>query len=199
LETFNGYPGDPSQWIDSMGLHGIVDKAVASHLRAPAIIVSPTIEFPPGVDTECVDGTGTYPRVETWVSRDIPDWVLHTFRAEPDRDTWATIGLSAGGWCAALATMRHPRQYVAAIVLGDLPLGPDLLPVIGETARGRPRTAVRSSVDPHPRGTSARYPARPTATRHCMARRQSAGIRARSLLSGALPTQWTLQIMRSAK
>jgi hypothetical protein len=85
---------------------------------APAIIVSPTIEFPPGVDTECVDGPGTYPRVETWVTRDIPAWVLRTFRAEPDRDAWATIGLSAGGWCAALATMRHPRQYAAAIILG---------------------------------------------------------------------------------
>jgi S-formylglutathione hydrolase FrmB len=118
LETFNGYPGDPSQWIDSMGLNGQVDKAVAHHLMAPAIIVSPLIEFPPGVDTECVNGTGSDPRVETWVTRDIPDWVLRTFRALPDRGAWATIGLSAGGWCAAMAAMLHPEQYAAAIVLG---------------------------------------------------------------------------------
>lgn len=118
LETFNGYPGDPSQWIDSLGLNGVVDKAVASHLMSPTIIVSPVIEFPPGVDTECVNGPGTYPKVETWVTRDIPDWVLRTFRAQPERGAWATIGLSAGGWCAAMATMLHPEQYAAAIVLG---------------------------------------------------------------------------------
>lgn len=118
LETFNGYPGDPSQWIDGMSLNATVDKAVANHLLAPTIIVSPTIEFPPGVDTECVDGTGSYPRVETWITRDVPDWVLRTFRVQPDRGAWATIGLSAGAWCAAMATMLHPEQYAAAVVLG---------------------------------------------------------------------------------
>jgi enterochelin esterase-like enzyme len=118
LETFNGYPGDPSQWLDSLGLNGVVDRAVANHLMSPAIIVSPVIEFPPGVDTECVNGPGSDPKVETWVTRDIPDWVLRTFRAEPERSAWATIGLSAGAWCAAMATMLHPQQYAAAIVLG---------------------------------------------------------------------------------
>jgi len=118
LETFNGYPGDPSQWVDSMGLSGVVDRAVASHLMSPAIIVSPVIEFPAGVDTECVDGIGSDPRVETWVTRDVPDWVLRTFRVQPDRGAWATIGLSAGAWCAAMATMLHPQQYAAAVVLG---------------------------------------------------------------------------------
>jgi S-formylglutathione hydrolase FrmB len=118
LETFNGYPGDPSQWLDSMGLNSLVDKSAANHVMAPAIIVSPTIEFPPGVDTECVDGTGRYPQVETWITRDVPDWVRHTFRVQPNRGGWATIGLSAGAWCAALATMLHPQQYAAAVVLG---------------------------------------------------------------------------------
>jgi len=44
-----------------------------------------------------------------------PYWVTHTFRVRTDRAPWAVIGLSAGGWCAA---MVHPAQYSAAIVLG---------------------------------------------------------------------------------
>ena len=124
LETFYGYPGDPSQWIDIMGLNGVVDKAAASHVMSPAIIVSPALEFPPGLDTECVDGTGSDPRVETWATRDVPDWVLRTFRVEPERSAWATIGMSAGAWCAAMATMLHPQQYAAAIVLGGY-FGPE--------------------------------------------------------------------------
>ncbi|HKF34078.1 MAG TPA: alpha/beta hydrolase-fold protein [Jatrophihabitantaceae bacterium] len=118
LETFNGYPGGPSQWIDSMGLGNTVDKAVASHTVSPVVIISPLIEFPGGVDTECVNGIGTNPKVETWVTQDVPDWALRTFRVRSDRSSWATIGLSAGAYCAAMAAMLHPGQYGAAIVLG---------------------------------------------------------------------------------
>ena len=31
--------------------------------------------------------------------------------------TLAAIGLSAGGWCAAMVAMLHPAQYAAAIVM----------------------------------------------------------------------------------
>jgi len=118
LETFNGYPGGPSQWIDSMGLGSTVDRAVARHAVSPAVIISPLIEFPAGVDTECVNGAGTNPQVETWVTQDVPDWALRAFRVRPDRSSWATIGLSAGAYCAGMAAMLHPRRYAAAVVLG---------------------------------------------------------------------------------
>lgn len=120
LESFNGYPGGPSQWIDSMGLDNTLDRAVARHAVSPVVIISPLIEFPAGVDTECVNGIGTNPQVEveTWVTQDVPDWALRTFRVRPNRSAWATIGLSAGAYCAAMAAMLHPRQYAAAVVLG---------------------------------------------------------------------------------
>ena len=118
LETFPGYPGDPSQWIDSMNLGAVLDMAITAHTAGPMITISPTTEFPSGVDTECVDGTGAQPKVETWLTQDVPDWVLQTFRVGTERASWATIGLSAGGWCAAMATMLHPERYAAGIVMG---------------------------------------------------------------------------------
>ena len=119
LETFHGYPGDVSQWIDTMDLGGAVQSAVSKRQLSDVIIVSPSIEIPRGRDTECVNGpSAADPRVETWLTQDVPTWLLHTFRARPDRASWATIGLSAGGWCAAMATMLHPDRYAAAIVLG---------------------------------------------------------------------------------
>lgn len=118
LETFSGYPGAPDQWINTMNLGGVMANEVAlGHMR-PALIVSPQIEVPPGVDTECVNGRSGYPQVETWLTRDVPNWVARTFRIRPSRSSWATIGLSAGGWCAAMATFLHPAQYAAAIVMG---------------------------------------------------------------------------------
>ncbi len=118
LETFPGYPGDPSQWIDSMNLGGALDNAVRTHAAGPIITISPLTEFPGGVDTECVDGPGNDPKVETWLTQDVPSWVLSHLRARSDRASWATIGLSAGAWCAAMATMLHPARYAAGIIMG---------------------------------------------------------------------------------
>jgi len=117
LETFSGYPGAPTQWLRTMSLGDAVDTAVAAGQLRPLLVVSPQVEFPRGVDTECVDGAPG-PAVETWLTRDVPDWVARTYRVSGDRASWATIGLSAGGWCAAMATMLHPAQYSAAVVMG---------------------------------------------------------------------------------
>ena len=100
-----------------MNLGGVMAQQVAAGKMQSALIVSPQIEFPGGVDTECVNGRPGNPQVETWLTRDVPDWVTHTFRVRTARSSWAVIGLSAGGWCAAMAAML-PAQYSAAIVLG---------------------------------------------------------------------------------
>lgn len=118
IETFHGYSGYPALWITLMHLGGVMAQEVAARHLRPALIVSPQIEFPGGVDTECVNGRPGNPQVETWLTRDVPSWVTHTFRVQTDRSAWAVIGLSAGGWCAAMAAMLHPAQYSAAIVMG---------------------------------------------------------------------------------
>lgn len=117
LETFQGYPGQPTQWLDVLHLGQAVDQASSAGALVAPIIVSPQTEVPVGVDSECVDGGGTNPKVETWLTTDIPNWVVGHFAVKTDRQAWATIGLSAGGWCAAMAAMRHPGTYSAAIVM----------------------------------------------------------------------------------
>jgi enterochelin esterase-like enzyme len=116
LETFSGYPGTPAQWPDGMHLTSTLDKAVHQGDVAPTITVSPTLEFPGGIDTECVDGPDR--KVETWVTRDVPAWVSAHLRVLAAPTGWATIGISSGAWCAAMSTMLHPEQYAGAIVLG---------------------------------------------------------------------------------
>lgn len=117
METFAGYPGAPAQWTQAMHLPGAVDEQVAAHRLHPVVIVSPELEVPPGRDTECVDGPDGEPRIETWVTRDVPDWLVAHFQVRTDRGSWAAIGMSAGGWCAAMAAMLHPAQYGGAIVM----------------------------------------------------------------------------------
>lgn len=118
MEAFQGYPGTTQQWITTMDLGGAMATAVASHQMGPALIVEPQTEFPLGTDTECVNGRPGLPQVETFLTVDVPNWITHHFRVRTDRASWATIGLSAGGWCAAMAAMLHPAQYSASIVMG---------------------------------------------------------------------------------
>jgi hypothetical protein len=118
IEAFQGYPGDALTWIRTMNLGGVAAQSAAAKRMRPVLVVSPQVEFPGGVDTECVNGSAGSPQVETWLAQDVPNWVAHTFRVQTDRASWATIGLSAGGWCAAMVAMLHPAQYAAAIVMG---------------------------------------------------------------------------------
>jgi len=118
LEAFQGYPGDPKSWIDGMNLGGIAAHQAAMKRMRPALVVSPQVEIPAGVDTECVNGSAGSPQLETWLAQDVPNWVTHTFRVQTNRASWAAIGLSAGGWCAAMVAMLHPAQYAAAIGMG---------------------------------------------------------------------------------
>jgi Putative esterase len=112
LETFPGYPGGPFVPADP------VDSVVRGHRMAETIVIAPAAEVPPGRDAECVDGGPGDPKVETWLTVDVPEWAAHTLRVRTDRESWATLGWSAGGWCAAMATMLHPDRYAAAVVMG---------------------------------------------------------------------------------
>jgi enterochelin esterase-like enzyme len=118
IEAFQGYPGDARSWIDGMNLGGVSAQQAAAKKMSPVLVVSPQVELPAGVDTECVNGIPGTPQVETWLAQDVPNFVTHTFRVKTERSSWAAIGLSAGGWCAAMVTMLHPAQYSAAIVMG---------------------------------------------------------------------------------
>ena len=118
MEAFPGYPGSAGSWIHTMALGSAVTQQVAAGRMREALVVSPQVELPQGVDTECVNGVPGGPQVETWLARDVPDFVARTFRVRTDRSSWAAIGLSTGGWCAAMVALLHPAQYSTAIVMG---------------------------------------------------------------------------------
>ena len=117
IEAFHGVPGSPLQLTSGFVNIGatLAEQVRAGHLR-DAIVVLP--DYTPGqIDTECVNGTGSALRMEDWLTKDIPEWVGGHVRVDRDRGSWATLGFSAGGWCAAMAAMLHPETYAAGIVL----------------------------------------------------------------------------------
>lgn len=153
LESFYGYPGSPLAWLKALHLDQYVDQAAGKGELHEPLIVMPEIEFPAGVDTEGVNGPPGQPQVETWLTRDVPDWVGQHFRVDANRDGWATIGYSAGAWVAAMATTLHPWQYGAGIVMGGYfrpDFGPLYEPFLPKSPMGRYYDLPRSAADRPP-------------------------------------------------
>lgn len=118
VEALHGWPGTPGQWLDAMDLLPSLDGAVAAGKLAPSLVVVPDLEQPAGRDTECVDGGPGQPQVETWLAQDVPAWVQAHYPVARAATSWATAGLSMGGWCANALTMLHPDRFGAAISFG---------------------------------------------------------------------------------
>ena len=110
LQVFHGYPVSAQSAFANLdlGAHG-------ADALAHTVVLIPDWS-PRELDTECVDGPAV--RMETWLTTDVPAWAAHTFGVRPERAAWRTLGYSAGGWCAAMAVMRHPDTYAAGVSLG---------------------------------------------------------------------------------
>ena len=118
IVAFHGYPGSPGVWMQGVNLVPSLDELGSRGKIGPAIVVAPQLEFPAGIDTECVNGGSGQPQVETWLAADVPDAMAARLRVSHDRTSWATLGFSSGGWCAAMLTMLHPDVFGAGVVLG---------------------------------------------------------------------------------
>lgn len=113
----HGFPGHPDSYLGMIHIDQTMDALIASHQIAPSIVVMPQINNPGSLDTECVDAPAlSGPLDETWLARDIPSWVVGHFRAQTARSSWAVMGYSFGGWCAAMLGVRHPDIFGASIV-----------------------------------------------------------------------------------
>ncbi len=117
LEAFHGVPGGPSEYARGMNLGRMVAGLARDHRMTEPILVMPD-STPHQLDTECVNGGTRGPQMEDWLTQDVPTWVRSHLRVASDPQSWATMGLSTGGYCAAMATMLHPDTYGAAIELG---------------------------------------------------------------------------------
>lgn len=134
LEVFHGYPVSPQSAFVNLRLDEHVAAAGRAGRPQPVVLLP---DWAPGeVDTECLDGDG-HAAMETWLTVDVPAWAARTLKVRPDRGSWASLGYSAGGFCAAVAAVRHPQTYAAAIVLGGY-LRPELSAHYGPTVGGRP-------------------------------------------------------------
>lgn len=133
----HGFPAVPHSFAKINFLH-TADRLTREHQLAPTIFVIPQINNPTNLDTECVNGPAGAPQTDTWLSSELPRWVVAHFHVQTGRLSWATLGYSFGGWCAAELTMRHPSIFSAALVFEgyfELDFGRTYRPITGAARR----------------------------------------------------------------
>ncbi len=106
-----GIPGQPSDWTRA-SMADVTARAFADahHGMAP-IIVMPDENGSFTNDTECVNSPKG--QAETYVTEDVPNFMRKNFNASTSKGSLAIAGLSEGGMCSLMLTLRHPDEFVA--------------------------------------------------------------------------------------
>ncbi|MEV5508896.1 alpha/beta hydrolase [Streptomyces orinoci] len=118
----HGVPGSPQSWLEQGKMPGSYRKLLREGTTRPFILAVPIIN-PGGVDTACSDIRGR--KVATWLASDVPDLVRHHFRTAHGPGSWATLGISTGGFCAAKLPLQFPKVFSAGAALDPDPLNGD--------------------------------------------------------------------------
>ncbi|MFF4650066.1 alpha/beta hydrolase [Streptomyces sp. NPDC001380] len=116
VELLPGQPGSPRTWFGAMAADRTLAGLIAAQRAHPFILVSATMNYTGTKDTGCVD-VPHGPRVDTWLSKDVPWLVEHSLRAAHGPRHWAVMGYSAGAYCAVDLTVKHPGVFHAAVSL----------------------------------------------------------------------------------
>jgi enterochelin esterase-like enzyme len=116
IELLPGFPGSPGAWFGAMGAGHEMTALIQSHQVAPMILVAPKMNVLGRVDPGCADVPG-HSLTSTWLGQDVPALIAHNFRVLPGPKHWATMGYSAGAYCAVNLSLHHPGQFHAAVSL----------------------------------------------------------------------------------
>ncbi|MFJ9808160.1 alpha/beta hydrolase [Streptomyces sp. NPDC101158] len=116
-----GYP--TNYWMGTdLKLQSSVARWSEEGKSLPFILVMPVLNPD---DKHYYDGSDIpgQPRMGTWLTEDVPDFVRANFRTFKSRDGWAFMGSSSGGFVALKSVLQKPDKFKAAIASG-----PDYVP-----------------------------------------------------------------------
>jgi S-formylglutathione hydrolase FrmB len=120
VEMLDGFPGSPQTWVGPMHLQRSADIEISSGRALPFLAVMPVQNYlPQGRDGQCLD-VPHGAQVESSLTGELRRAVLANFRVSADRNAWALLGYSTGGYCALKIALRFPQYYASAVsILGN--------------------------------------------------------------------------------
>ncbi|MFM6941415.1 MAG: alpha/beta hydrolase [Candidatus Planktophila sp.] len=113
VEFLTGYPSQPIMWFKVMKIERELAGYNVAHPKSQIVGIFPQVNVAGNYDLECMNLPHGKPQAETWLSKD-----MHTYLAKRTgitKQQWSIMGLSTGGWCSAMLSMRHPDLYDRAV------------------------------------------------------------------------------------
>ncbi|WP_338677349.1 alpha/beta hydrolase-fold protein [Streptomyces sp. SCSIO 30461] len=117
----NGYPNN--YWMGTdLKLQSSISEWSEEGKSLPFIVVMPVLNPD---DKYYYDGSDIpgQPKMGTWMTEDVPDFVKANFRTFESRDGWAFMGSSSGAFVGLKSVLKHPDKFKAVIASG-----PDIVP-----------------------------------------------------------------------
>jgi S-formylglutathione hydrolase FrmB len=104
-----GEPGNASDWSGDGDADNTADAFAQTHHGVAPIIVMPDPNGLLTVDSECVNSK--FGNAETYLVQDVPAFARSQFNASDRPGSLAIGGLSAGGTCSVMLSLRHPTVF----------------------------------------------------------------------------------------
>lgn len=108
-----GQPGGPADWLTGGSLDTHLDAFAAAHGGVAPVVVVPDPNGSQSANTMCMDSR--IARADTYMARDVPNWIKSTLAVDSDHSRWAIGGFSFGGTCAMQMGTRHPELFPAVL------------------------------------------------------------------------------------
>ncbi|MGW7418429.1 alpha/beta hydrolase [Streptomyces sp. NPDC054863] len=117
----NGYPNN--YWMGTdLKLQSSIAAWSKEKKSLPFVVVMPVLNPDAKYYYDGSDIPGQ-PRMGTWMTEDVPDFVRANFRTFKSRDGWAFMGSSSGAFVGLKSVLKHPDRFKAVIASG-----PDTVP-----------------------------------------------------------------------
>jgi enterochelin esterase-like enzyme len=116
IELIHGFPGGPQDWITLLSVNTTLDSLVSEGVAKPAVLVMPDANGARGVSLQCLNQYHG-PQDNTFLAKDVPDYVSQRLRVEPPGSGWGIAGYSEGGFCAANFGLQHGKIFSYAGVM----------------------------------------------------------------------------------
>jgi enterochelin esterase-like enzyme len=116
IELIHGFPGGPQDWITLLSVNSTLNTLVSEGRAKPAVLVMPDANGARGVSLQCLNQYHG-PQDNTYLSKDVPDYLSQRLRIQPPGHGWGIAGYSEGGYCAANFGLQHGKIYSFAGVL----------------------------------------------------------------------------------
>lgn len=109
LVLLPGQPGDPDSWINAAQLVPTMDAYAAQHQGLAPVVVMVDPLGSTFANTLCMDSK--IANVQTYLARDVPDWINAHLQVAPGRTARTIGGLSFGGTCSLQLAVNAPEVY----------------------------------------------------------------------------------------